>query len=222
MAKKDKPSVDKIVRKVNKEFEKTSSQIENLINDALKQFDSLQNQIQEPVRKLVSELDGLREREMKRFNEELERRRADFHELQETVLERLGLATREARKDSEEITPEPARTTTKAKTPGRAPSGKTAKAAAKPASAEKSAAKTRPASKKTAGTRRATADKPASKADLTRVKGVGPATAKKMKEMGITSIDQIANPTPEEQEKLKTFAKMKGFNDWSGEAKKLL
>ena len=49
MAKKAKQNVDKIVKKVNKEFEKTSSQIEGLVNDALKQFDSLQNQVQEPV-----------------------------------------------------------------------------------------------------------------------------------------------------------------------------
>ena len=57
MAKKAKPSVDKIVKKVNKEFEKTSAQIEGLINDALKQFDNLQNQVQEPVRKLLKEID---------------------------------------------------------------------------------------------------------------------------------------------------------------------
>ncbi len=35
MAKKaNKQSVDKVVKKVNKEFDKTSSQIEKLINDA--------------------------------------------------------------------------------------------------------------------------------------------------------------------------------------------
>ena len=59
MAKKAKQNVDKIVKKVNKEFEKTSSQIEGLVNDALKQFDSLQNQVQEPVRKLLKEIDEL-------------------------------------------------------------------------------------------------------------------------------------------------------------------
>ena len=83
MAKKaNKQSVDKVVKKVNKEFDKTSSQIEKLINDALKQFDSLQNQIQEPVRKLLKEVDELRDREMKRFNEEFERRLGEFHDLQ--------------------------------------------------------------------------------------------------------------------------------------------
>ena len=33
MAKKAKQNVDKIVKKVNKEFEKTSAQIEGLVND---------------------------------------------------------------------------------------------------------------------------------------------------------------------------------------------
>ena len=87
MAKKAKPSVDKIVKKVNKEFEKTSKQIEGLVNDALKQFDSLQNQIQEPIHRLLKEADELREREMKRLNDEFERRLGEFHELQDNVLD---------------------------------------------------------------------------------------------------------------------------------------
>ena len=98
MAKKAKPSVDKIVKKVNKEFEKTSAQIEGLINDALKQFDNLQNQVQEPVRKLLKDMDELRDREMKRFNDEFERRMNEFHELQSALLERLGIASKETGK----------------------------------------------------------------------------------------------------------------------------
>ncbi len=101
MAKKKKPSVDKIVKKVNKEFEKTSTQIESLISDALKQFDSLQNQIQEPIRKLIGDIDQLREREMKRFNEELERRLGEFHEIQNSVLERIGVASKDVKKEAE-------------------------------------------------------------------------------------------------------------------------
>ncbi len=200
MAKKEKPSVDKIVKKVNKEFEKTSAQIEKLINDALKQFDSLQNQIQDPVKKLLREIDDLREREMKRFHDEMERRLGEFQDIQNAVMDRLGIASKTAEKASV------------AKSSAKATGG----AKAKPAAAKKPAAKKAPAKKA------APAAKALNKSDLTLVKGIGPATAKKMADLGINSIDQIANPSAAEKEKLQAFAKMKGFDQWSGEAKKLL
>ncbi|MCE0757905.1 helix-hairpin-helix domain-containing protein [Marinobacter sp. G11] len=204
MAKKAKPSVDKIVKKVNKEFEKTSAQIEGLISDALQQFDHLQHQIQDPVRKLLKDMDELRDREMKRFNEEFERRMNEFHELQATLLERVGIASKEARKAADETASK-------------------AKSAAKSATGSKPAAKKAPA-KKPAARKAATpkAAKPADKSDLTRVKGIGPATAKKMKEAGITSIEQIANPSAEDKQKLEAFKSMKGYSQLTAEAKKVL
>ncbi len=221
MAKKAKPSVDKIVKKVNKEFEKTSAQIEGLINDALKQFDNLQNQVQEPVRKLLKEIDELRDREMKRFHEEFERRLEEFHELQSSILERLGVASKEAGEEVKKLTDEvskEASTAAKksapkktAKTASKA-KGATSKPAAKKPAAKKPSAKKAPAAK---------AAKPVDKSDLTLVKGIGPATAKKMKDAGITSIDQIANPSAEDQEKLKAFSNVKGYSQFSAEAKKI-
>jgi len=204
MAKKAKPSVDKIVKKVNKEFEKTSAQIEGLISDALQQFDHLQHQIQDPVRKLLKDMDELRDREMKRFNEEFERRMNEFHELQATLLERVGIASKEARKAADE-------TASKAKSAAKSATG--SKPAAKKAPAKK------PATRKTATPKAA---KPADKSDLTRVKGIGPATAKKMKEAGITSIEQIANPSTEDKQKLEAFKSMKGYSQLTAEAKKVL
>ncbi len=204
MAKKAKPSVDKIVKKVNKEFEKTSAQIEGLISDALQQFDHLQHQIQDPVRKLLKDMDELRDREMKRFNEEFERRMNEFHELQATLLERVGIASKEARKAADE-------TASKAKSAAKSATG--SKPAAKKAPAKK------PATKKTATPKAA---KPADKSDLTRVKGIGPATAKKMKEAGIISIEQIANPSAEDKQKLEAFKSMKGYSQLTAEAKKVL
>lgn len=196
MAKKAKPSVDKIVKKVNREFEKTSSQIEGLINDALQQFDSLQSQIEEPVRKLLKDVRELREREMKRFHEEFDRRLAELQDFQKTILERLGIAARDGDSETKQIS---------------AP----AEPAARPAPARK------PARKKTGKSR------PAGKAapdmsDLTRIKGIGPVTAKKMKEAGITSIEQIANPSDEDREKLKAFKSLKGYSKLTEEARKLL
>jgi len=199
MAKKAKPSVDKIVKKVNKEFEKTSSQIEGLINDALKQFDNLQQQIQDPVRKLLKEVDEVRDREMKRFNEEFERRLSEFHELQNSVLERLGVATAAEGKTS-----------------------KKAKAKAAPAQKKAPATKAVDAKTKPKAKPAAKAKKPVNKSDLTLIKGIGPATAKKMKEAGITSIDQIANPSAADKEKLKAFSSVKGFSQFTAEAKKII
>ncbi len=229
MAKKAKPSVDKIVKKVNQEFEKTSSQIEGLVNDALKQFDSLQQQVQEPVRKLLKEVDELRDREMKRFNDEFERRLNEFHELQNSILERLGVASKDAaedvKKQAEQAKKQAKSATSKATSAAKkAPASKSAakkpaakKTAAKKPAATKSAVK-KPAAKKPA----AKAAKPVNKSDLTLVKGIGPATAKKMKDAGITSIDQIANPSAADQEKLKAFSSVKGFDQFSTEAKKII
>ncbi len=201
MAKKAKPSVEKIVKKVNKEFEKTSSQIEGLINDALKQFDSLQSQIEEPVRKLLKEVKDLREREMQRFHEEFDRRLSEFQELQNSVLERIGIHQKPA------------------KSAGGKSSGGAAKKAAAPAPKKTKAAAAKKPAAKPAATKAA---KPVDKSDLTLVKGIGPATAKKMKAAGITSIEQIANPSAEDKEKLKAFKSLKGYEQLSNEARKVL
>ena len=252
MAKKaNKQSVDKVVKKVNKEFDKTSSQIEKLINDALKQFDSLQNQIQEPVRKLLKEVDELRDREMKRFNEEFERRLGEFHDLQNNILDRLGIASKEASEEAKKVKDQAAKKatttskgksapkkTTASKAAAKKPAAKkpatpkaaTAKKAAKPkasAAAKSPAAATKAAPKKaTAAARKPAATKrtpkPKDKSDLTQVKGIGPATARKMKDAGITSVDQIANPSDADKEKLQAFSSVKGFNTFSDEAKKVI
>ncbi|MBY6070141.1 hypothetical protein KUV35_02455 [Marinobacter salsuginis] len=221
MAKKAKQNVDKIVKKVNKEFEKTSAQIEGLVNDALKQFDSLQNQVQEPVRKLLKEIDELRDREMKRFHEEFERRLDEFHELQSSILERLGVASKETGKEVKKLTDEVS------KEAGSAAKKAAPKKAAKPAAKSK-ASTSKPAAKKPAAKKpvarkapAAKAAKPVDKSDLTLVKGIGPATAKKMKDAGITSIDQIANPSAADQEKLKAFSNVKGYSQFTAEAKKI-
>ncbi len=45
-------------------------------------------------------VDELRDREMKRFNEEFERRLGEFHELQNNILDRLGIASKEASEEA--------------------------------------------------------------------------------------------------------------------------
>lgn len=266
MAKKEKLGVDKIVKRVNKEFEKTTGQIESLISDALRQLDALQNQIQEPLRKLMDDMERIREREMKRFQEEFDRRMGEFHDLQQTVLEKLGLpGGREKKPSAGDKKPKGASTGAKPVTqpaekpaakasPKAKPAAKKSKSAAKPAAkgaattksantvtkakaapATKSVtkAKAAPAAKPAKGNKSATgsstkttAAKPATatvnKSDLTQIKGIGPATIKKMKDAGINSIDQIANPSADDQKKLDAFSSMKGYETWQTQARKLL
>ncbi|WP_150913535.1 helix-hairpin-helix domain-containing protein [Marinobacter halotolerans] len=217
--KASKQNVDKVVEKVNKEFEKTSQRIEKLMNDAIKQFDGVQNQVQEPVRKLLKEIDELREREVKRFTDEFDRRMDEFHELQNSVMERLGLSSSKS-SASKKTAPK--------KSTAKKPAAK--KTAAKKTATKKPAVK-KTATKKPASTARkpaaaskkpAAAAKAADSSDLTRVKGIGPATAKKMKDAGITDISQIANPSADDQAKLSAFSNVKGFSTFSAEAKKVL
>lgn len=248
MAKKDK-SVDKIVKKVNKEFEKTSTQVETLIGEALKQFDSLQSQIQEPIRKLIGDLDQMREREMKRFNEELDRRLNELHDLQDSVLERLGVASGKSRKAAKKAETKSADVTKKAETKARKKAPATTRKATAATSTAKSAAKStaesaasaagteaRPAAKARTTAKKPSAAGPAATAaikpkvkksqahstNLKKILGIGPATEKKLKNAGITSIGQIANPSPAEQDILREFSSVKGAENWSNEAKKLV
>ncbi|WP_369821122.1 helix-hairpin-helix domain-containing protein [Oleiphilus sp. HI0067] len=58
--------------------------------------------------------------------------------------------------------------------------------------------------------------------NLSKLPGVGPATAKKLAEAGITSFKQVANPSAADKKKLEAFAKTKGFADWTAKAKELI
>jgi predicted flap endonuclease-1-like 5' DNA nuclease len=202
MAKKEKSSVDKVVKKVNK---------------------------------LLDEIEKLRGREMKRFSAELERRMNDFSEIQQNILERVGMASgdKESGKESSAKS-----------APGK---GSTASATGKASKARKSSSNSKPSVKKGSTKKNSAKKQPASNAaasqtsavgatqaaattkakavdenDVTRIKGVGPVTAEKMRAAGITSIRQIAEPSEDDHLKLQEFYKMRGFQSWQVEAKKLL
>lgn len=212
MAKKEKPkNVEKIVKKVNKKFAKTTSHIESLFSDALKQFGNLQTQIKQPVHKLRKDIDELRDREMKRFNDEFERRLQEFQEMQNSLLERLGIGHADEDKpdNKKPALPTPAvPKKKKAKSESVVPSESAPSKSKAPAQA--------PAKTKAKSTQLA------DPSDLTRVKGIGPATQKKMKEAGLNTIGQIAYPSAEDQEKLKAFTSIKGFDQLAAEAKKIV
>ncbi len=219
MAKKNRLGIDKIISRVNKEFEKTSKQIDKLMNDATQQLDTLQNQIHEPIKKLLDDAEKIRERELKRFQDEFDKRVKEISDLQHSILQKVGLS-----KGSESGAP-----STKSADATPAPAKK-APAAKKVAPAKKPAAK-KPAAKKAAAPKKATAKAPATKtpvkkavndADLTKLSGVGPATAKQMKAAGINSLKQVANPNAADKELIAQFSKVKGSDGWQAEAKSLL
>lgn len=147
MSKKEKLGLDKVVNLINKEFEKTSSQFDKLISDAFKQLDSLQAQIHEPIKKVIDDMEIIREREVKRFQSEFDKRITEFNDLQSQLLEKIGI---ESKKPT-------AKDVTKKKAIPKAPAKK---AAVKKPAAKKPAAK-KPATKTAA---KSTAKKPQAKA----------------------------------------------------------
>ena len=235
MAKNEKPkNVEKIVKKVTKKFAKTTSHIESLFSDALKQFDNLQTQIKQPVHKLRKDIDELRDREMKRFNDEFERRLQEFQEMQNSLLERLGIGHADEDKSDNKKTvlptpavpkkkkAKPASVVASESTPSKPKAPKKIKAKAAPSPASKSAESPAKAPAQAPAKTKAKTTQLADPSDLTRVKGIGPATQKKMNEAGLTAIGQIAYPSAEDQEKLKAFASIKGFDQLAAEAKKIV
>ncbi|MFT6029830.1 MAG: putative flap endonuclease-1-like 5' DNA nuclease [Oleiphilaceae bacterium] len=60
------------------------------------------------------------------------------------------------------------------------------------------------------------------KSALASIKGVGPATLKKLEDAGFTSLEELADTPESKAEALKTFEKVKGFETWAQQAKDLL
>ncbi|MAL99246.1 MAG: hypothetical protein CL583_12460 [Alteromonadaceae bacterium] len=171
MASKDKSSSSKIRKKINKELEKTSAQIETLISEALRQIDGLQTQIQQPVKKLIADLEKIREREMKRFHDEFERRMTELHDTQDMLLKRLGIKGKSLDQAKKELVKKGSRTADKApkKAKKKAESVKasTEKKASKAAKSARKVATDQPAGTSRASTAKAPASSTASRATAT-------------------------------------------------------
>lgn len=124
------------------------------------------------------------------------------NDLREQVMERAGLADKSAEKSKRSTTPT-------RKAGSSSTSTKSSGTATKASGTGQKASQTA----KTAGNQ--------TKSELTRIKGIGPATAKKMQARGITTIKQLANPSADDQKKLEEFRKLKNFSSWQAEARKL-
>lgn len=211
MSKKDKLGLDKVINLFNKEFEKTSTQFNKLVSDAFKQLETLQSQVQDPIKKIMEDLDKLRDKEMNRFQSELDKRLTEFHDLQSQLLEKLGI---------EQAKPAPKKTV---KAPSKKASPK-AKSTTTKTTAKKPATK-KPATKKTVAkkptTPKSSTPRTKAKPKISDISGIGPATVKKLTEAGIKDISQIAKPTQQEKKTLEAFNKVKGFSSWQEQATKL-
>ena len=109
--------------------------------------------------------------------------------------------------------------------------GISAEAAAKKKAAPKAKAADKPAKEKV--TKEAAPKKEAPKKaaaasgsdDLTQLKGVGPVIAKKLAATGVTSLQQVADFSPEDVERIDAELNFKGRidrEDWIGQAKELI
>jgi predicted flap endonuclease-1-like 5' DNA nuclease len=256
MSKKDKLSLDNVVSRINKEIESTSKQFDKMMNEAFRQLDTLQSQLHAPIKKIIEDVDKIRDREVNRIQTEFDKRIKEFSDLQEQLLEKVGVEKSKLNKAVSKVKKPVAKKTTTtpaakkpaakkpaAKKPTVTPAAKKP-AAKKPAAkkptatpaAKKPAAKKqtvtpvakKPAAKKpkaTPAAKKPAAKKPATTAtakseNLTKITGLGPATAKKLKEAGITSFAQIATPNTKEKAELEKFSKLKGYATWANEAKK--
>jgi len=150
------------------------------------------------VNKLFERVEGLVSDALKRIDS----LQNQVHELREQMMERVGLAEKAPKKSAKSTS-----TSSKA-------AGKSASSGASTTQKKTSGGST---AKKSSGTKSASGAK--TKDDLTQIKGVGPATAKKMQAKGVTSIKQIANPSADDQKKLEDFKHLKSFSNWQAEAK---
>lgn len=95
-----------------------------------------------------------------------------------------------------------------------------------PAEVKKPTAKKAPAKKaaaKKAPVKKAPAKKSSAKApSIASINGIGPVTVKKLEEAGITSLNDIAEPSAEKKKTLEQFSKVRGFSTWQTQAQALL
>ena len=218
MAKKDvvKKSVNKIGNLVSKEIQKATEQLQGFLGDLSKQTEDLHKQVREPLKNFVKELEELRTKELKKLNDEYQRITSELATLQEQLSDKLGIPLPSLRKaapeasDAQQPAEQPATAAPAAKAPAK-------KATAKPAPAKKAAApKKAPAKTASKAASTTTGD------DLTKLTGIGPALAKKLSSAGITTFQQIANPSEADQAALAKIGKVKNSDKWQDEAKALL
>jgi predicted flap endonuclease-1-like 5' DNA nuclease len=176
MSKKDKLSLDNVVSRINKEIESTSKQFDKMMNEAFRQLDTLQSQLHAPIKKIIEDVDKIRDREVNRIQTEFDKRIKEFSDLQEQLLEKVGVEKSKLNKAVSKVKKPVAKKTTT--TPAAKKPAAKKPAAKKPTvtpAAKKPAAK-KPAAKKPTAT--PAAKKPAAKKPAAKKPTATPAAKK--------------------------------------------
>lgn len=213
LAKENKPSKDTkdvIIKELNSRLKSTRKEMQKQVDELTSQLKSLKSDIQKPTAKLIKKLEKKYHKQIVTMQDEFDDRMAQVLELQEKVVSHLpaDIAEKLGLKEA------PAKAPTKAATKT-APAKKVAtKKAAAPKQAPKPAPKKAPAKPKAKATPKAPT--------IASVNGIGPVLQKKLAEAGITTLEQLADPSPEQASALEAFKGNRGFDSWQAQAKSLL
>lgn len=204
--------------KASKKIDKKVSQVKELSNDLLKDINkkvtSTKKDLQKQVDDLTSQINELREEATKpatkwlkkiekQYQKQLNKQQKEFEERAEALLETKNKLVGQLEDAlsklplADKIMPAPKTPAQKAKA--------TVKKAATTAKAKASTA-----TKKASG---------AAKSGISQMKGVGPATVKKLNAAGFNSLEDIVNAPAE---KLAEFKSVRGSDSWVEQAKELL
>lgn len=264
----------RIRTKTNQQVDKANSQLDSLISDALRRIDSLQNRVTAPVKGVLVGIGNIRQRQVRRIQDQVERRIDALNDFRNSILERFGISSdrsaraqsREAADKAQESLEDAGRNSRKkavkaartsvetvadkanrgafeAVDTGKEAASSTRQAAGQAYNATETATDyARDRASSTARSAERAADQAARKAeggkqasrtqtsaglgdrdrDLTRIKGIGPVTAQRLQEKGIARIQQVANPSPDEQKVLETFKTGRGLEVWQRNARTVM
>jgi uncharacterized phage protein gp47/JayE len=108
MAKSEKGLFEKKIGKlsdaVSRELQKATDQIQTVISEFYKQAEGIQKQISDPIKKLIGDIETLRDKKLKKAQEDYHGVLKEIASLQEQVLQKLGLAKKEMRKNASATT----------------------------------------------------------------------------------------------------------------------
>jgi predicted flap endonuclease-1-like 5' DNA nuclease len=204
--------------KASKKIDKKVAQVKELSNDLLKDINkkvtSTKKDLQKQVDELTAQVNELREEATKpaskwlkkiekQYQKQFNKQQKEFEERAEALLETKNKLVGQLEDAlsklplADKIIPAP-------KTPAQK-----AKATVKKATTT-AKAKATTAAKKATG---------AAKSNISQIKGVGPATVKKLNDAGFNSLEDLANASAE---KLAQFKSVRGSDTWVAQAKELL
>lgn len=196
-AKKAKGTVDTVKAKGSDFLKEMNQKLKSSQKDLQKQVDELTKQLKKVKKEASAPAVDLSKSLEKKYKKQLESLRAEFDE-------RIDQLHDMQHKVVEHLPPEVAEKLGLKKPTVTQRAKRATKAAA--SSIRKTAAKANNQAKK----------------ELAALKGVGPATLKKLQEAGITDLKHLTNPTKEQESALASFKNIRGSSSWKQQAQDLL